>query len=86
MGSLTANQEWFKVWRTIDGQHDAAPTSLELEVLIRGVFDRQRFLDLLRAGIVRRTLVKDHDDIGTERFLELDGRFRGDEMLASVYM
>ena len=25
MGSLTANQEWFKVWRTIDGQHDAAP-------------------------------------------------------------
>ena len=52
MGSLTANQEWFKVWRTIDGQHDAAPTSLELEVLIRGVFDRQRFLDLLQHFIV----------------------------------
>ncbi len=52
MGSLTANQEWFKVWRTIDGQHDAASTALELEVLIRGAFDRQRFLDLLQHFIV----------------------------------
>jgi type I restriction enzyme R subunit len=48
IGSLTANQEWFKVWRTIDGQHDAAPGTLELETLIRGVFERQRFLDLLQ--------------------------------------
>ena len=23
MGSLTANQDWFKVWRTIDGEGDA---------------------------------------------------------------
>ena len=52
MGSVTANQEWFKVWRTIDGQRDAAPGSLELETLIRGVFDRQRFLDLLHHFIV----------------------------------
>ena len=52
MGSVTANQEWFKVWRTIDGQRDAAPGSLELEMLIRGVFERQRFLDLLHHFIV----------------------------------
>ncbi|MFT5028640.1 MAG: type I restriction enzyme R subunit [Candidatus Binatia bacterium] len=52
MGSLTANQEWFKVWRTIDGERDAPPSSLELETLIRGVFDRQRFLDLLQHFIV----------------------------------
>ncbi|MCW5556840.1 MAG: type I restriction endonuclease subunit R [Verrucomicrobiae bacterium] len=52
MGSLTANQEWFKVWRTIDGQNDAAPGSLELETLIRGVFERRRFLDLLQHFIV----------------------------------
>jgi type I restriction enzyme, R subunit len=52
MGSTTANQEWFKVWRTIDGQRDAAPGSLELETLIRGVFERQRFLDLLHHFIV----------------------------------
>jgi len=48
MGSLTANQEWFKVWRTIDGEGDAPKTALELEVLVRGVFERQRFLDLLQ--------------------------------------
>lgn len=52
IGSVTANQEWFKVWRTIDGQHDAATLSLELEVLIKGVFERQRFLDLLQHFIV----------------------------------
>ncbi|MDP1982096.1 MAG: type I restriction endonuclease subunit R [Sulfuritalea sp.] len=52
IGSVTANQEWFKVWRTIDGLQDAAPQSLELEVLIKGVFERQRFLDLLQHFIV----------------------------------
>ena len=48
VGSITANQEWFKVWRTIDGAGDAPRTALELEVLVRGVFERQRFLDLLQ--------------------------------------
>lgn len=45
IGSLTANQEWFKVWRTIDGERDAPRSALELEVLIRGVFEKRRFLD-----------------------------------------
>ncbi|MEI6493048.1 MAG: HsdR family type I site-specific deoxyribonuclease, partial [Verrucomicrobiota bacterium] len=48
MGSVTANQEWFKVWR----EHDAPPSGLELEVLIRGVFDKKRFLQLLEHFIV----------------------------------
>jgi type I site-specific restriction-modification system R (restriction) subunit len=52
IGSLTANQEWFKVWRTIDGEGDAPKTTLELEVLVRGVFERRRFLDLLQHFIV----------------------------------
>jgi type I restriction enzyme, R subunit len=52
MGSVTANQEWFKVWRTIDGEGDAPKSMLELEVLVRGVFERQRFLDLLQHFIV----------------------------------
>ncbi len=52
IGSLTANQEWFKVWRTIDGEKDAPKATHELEVLVRGVFDRQRFLDLLQHFIV----------------------------------
>jgi type I restriction enzyme R subunit len=48
MGSITANQEWFKVWRTIDGDQVAPGTALELETLIRGAFERRRFLDLLQ--------------------------------------
>ena len=52
IGSLTANQEWFKVWRTIEGDGDAPNTALELEVLVRGVFERQRLLDLLQHFIV----------------------------------
>lgn len=52
IGSLTANQEWFKVWRTIDGEGDAPKTALELDVLVRGVFEPRRFLDLLQHFIV----------------------------------
>jgi type I restriction enzyme, R subunit len=52
MGSVTANQEWFKVWRTINGEADAPKAALELEVLVRGVFERQRFLALLENFIV----------------------------------
>ena len=48
MGSVTANQEWFKIWRTIDGEGEAPKSALELEVLVRGVFEQQRFLDLLQ--------------------------------------
>ncbi len=48
IGSLTANQEWFKVWRTIDGTADAPPSVLELETLVQGAFERRRFLDLLQ--------------------------------------
>jgi type I restriction enzyme R subunit len=52
IGSLTANQEWFKVWRTVDGEGDAPKTALELDVLVRGVFEPKRFLDLLQHFIV----------------------------------
>ena len=48
IGSLTANSEWFKVWRTIEGEFDAPATALELETLVRGVFEKRRFLDLIR--------------------------------------
>lgn len=52
IGSLTANQEWFKVWRTIDGENDAPKASLELEVMVRGAFDRERLLGLLEHFIL----------------------------------
>jgi len=52
VGSLTARQESFKVWRTIEGESEAPPSVLELEVLVRGVFEHERFLKLLRYFIV----------------------------------
>lgn len=48
VGSLTADQERFMPWRTTDGKVIAAKGQPELGVLIEGVFDRRRLLDLLR--------------------------------------
>jgi type I restriction enzyme, R subunit len=61
IGSLTANQEWFKVWRTIEGEFDAPATAVELETLIRGVFEKRRFFDLIRNFIA----FEDDPDRGT---------------------
>ena len=51
-GSLTANIERFMPWRTTDGAEIAPKGEPELETLIRGVFDKERFLMLLRDFIV----------------------------------
>ncbi len=48
LGTLTSGQEWFKQWRTIDGDTLAPPDQLELEVLLKGAFTPYRFLDLVR--------------------------------------
>ena len=48
IGTLSSPRERFAPWRTIEGE-DLAPSSLvQLEVLIRGVFERRRFLELVR--------------------------------------
>ncbi|PQO33285.1 DEAD/DEAH box helicase [Blastopirellula marina] len=52
LGSLTASSEWFKVWRDIDDDGQSAAAQLELEVLIKGIFAPDRFLDLLQHFIV----------------------------------
>ncbi len=52
IGSLGAGKEWFKPWRTIAGREDAAAKLSELQVVLEGVFEKRRFLDLLRYFIV----------------------------------
>ncbi len=52
IGTLTAGREWFKPWRTTTGEKEAPKNLTELQVMIEGVFDRRRFLDLLRDFIV----------------------------------
>ncbi|MEK6784474.1 MAG: type I restriction endonuclease subunit R [Nitrospirota bacterium] len=48
IGVLGAGKEWFKPWRTIAGVQDASPTISELQVILEGVFEKRRFLDLVR--------------------------------------
>ena len=48
LGCLTSNRERFMPWRTVEGKEVAPKGTLELETLIRGVFDKTRLLDLLR--------------------------------------
>jgi type I restriction enzyme, R subunit len=52
IGSLGAGKEWFKPWRTIHGREDANPNLPELQVVLEGVFEKRRFLDLIRYFIV----------------------------------
>ncbi len=47
-GSLTADRERFLPWRSIRNEDDQPLVEYELETLIRGLFDPERFLDYIR--------------------------------------
>ena len=51
-GTLTSGWDRFTPWRTIDGKEVAPRGSVELEVLLKGVFEKRRFLDLVLNFIV----------------------------------
>ena len=48
IGSLTASEERFMPWRTVNGEDYAPPGTPELDTLLKGVFERGNFLRLLR--------------------------------------
>ena len=52
IGTLTGGREWFKPWRTITGETEAPKTAVELQVMLEGVFDKRRLLDLIGYFIV----------------------------------
>ena len=52
VGTLTAGREWFKPWRTVDGETLADLGMSELQVLLEGVCLPVRFLQLVRDFIV----------------------------------
>ena len=54
VGALTAGREWFKPWRTIAGETLAGSHLTELQVMLEGVCQPERFLALLRDFIVFR--------------------------------
>jgi type I restriction enzyme R subunit len=52
IGSLTAERERFMPWRTVTGDDLAPKGTPELETVLKGVFDKRRFLDLIKDFIV----------------------------------
>ncbi|QQE74732.1 type I restriction endonuclease subunit R [Brevibacillus composti] len=55
VGTLTANEDRFMMWRTIDGE-DVAPSSLpQLEVLIKGMFEKSRLIDIIKHFVLFQT-------------------------------
>ena len=52
VGALGAGMEWFKPWRTISGHEDAPASMPQLQVVLEGVFEKRRFLDLVRYFVV----------------------------------
>jgi type I restriction enzyme R subunit len=51
-GTLTADWERFMPWRTVDGQIVAPAELPQLDVLVQGMLDQRRLLDLIRHFIV----------------------------------
>jgi type I restriction enzyme R subunit len=55
VGSLTANQERFMPWRTIKDEDDKPLLDWQLEIMVRGFFDRELFLDYIRYFVIFET-------------------------------
>ncbi|MDE2850548.1 MAG: type I restriction endonuclease subunit R [Acidobacteriota bacterium] len=47
-GTLTAGREWFKPWRTMNGETLAGAHLPQLQVMLEGMCERDRFLALVR--------------------------------------
>jgi len=52
VGSISAGWDRFMPWRTIDGTAVFPKGSMELEVLLRGMFEKHRFLDYILNFVV----------------------------------
>src|SRR5690625_1404398 len=52
VGSLTANQERFMRWRTVDGETIEPNSKPQLETLLKGMLKKEVFLDILRHFVV----------------------------------
>lgn len=47
-GTITSNEERFMNWRTIDGENIESLDVPQYEVLLRGMFEKNRFLDIIQ--------------------------------------
>ncbi|MCY4643564.1 MAG: type I restriction endonuclease subunit R [Bacteriovoracales bacterium] len=52
IGSLSAGKERYAPWRTIKTEKDRPSFELELEIMVKGFFDRELFLDYIRHFVI----------------------------------
>ncbi|MGV6975505.1 type I restriction endonuclease subunit R [Bacillus toyonensis] len=55
VGSLTANEERFMKWRTVDGEQLASPAEPQLEVMLKGMLEPSRLLNIVQNFILFQT-------------------------------
>lgn len=65
VGTLTSDWQEFLPWRTIDGEDFPCAGETQLEVLIQGIFDKRRFLELVKSFIV----FEENTDFISKKFL-----------------
>lgn len=79
IGTLTADREWFLPWRTIEGEELADERLPRLQVVIEGVFEKRRFLDMVRhftvfedagGGVLHKKMAAYHQYHAVNRALE----------------
>lgn len=51
-GTISSSYEWFSRWRESNAKTEKKQGITELEVLIKGIFNRKRFLDILKNFII----------------------------------
>lgn len=54
-GTISSNKEWFTRWRTVDGEELASNSLPQLEVLLKGIFEKKRLLDIINNFVVFET-------------------------------
>ena len=51
-GTVSSSWEWFSKWKGIEGEDEKHDNELPLEVLVKGIFHKSRFLDIIENFIV----------------------------------
>jgi type I restriction enzyme R subunit len=70
-GTITSNEEWFMNWRTADGEDIAPLSQPQYEVLLNGMFQKERLLDIMHNFIIFQESKEPDKDI--------DGKKIGDK-------
>jgi len=67
-GTITSNEEWFMNWRTVDGEHIEPLSQPQYEVLLNGMFQKDRLLDIIHNFILFQESKESEKDIDGMKF------------------